>query len=87
MKSGASMTADGTIESFVFTYADFPLLQCSNPAVTTISKEDLEHVTRTINLISEDIASSVQRQNEVRLYRDNLTLCTPYGRILQRIYA
>ena len=32
------------------------------------AREDMNNVTRTINLISEDIARSVERQNEVRVY-------------------
>ena len=34
--------------------------------LVTEAREDLENVTRTIAMISEDIARSVGRQNEVR---------------------
>jgi hypothetical protein len=44
MKTGATMKADGSLELFVLTYSDFPLVECANPALETISKDDLEYV-------------------------------------------
>ena len=41
--------------------------------LVTEAREDVNNVTRTINLVSEDIARSVERQNEVSDYHQTHT--------------
>ena len=38
--------------------------------LVTEARSDLENITRAINLISEDIVRSAERQNEVRDYQE-----------------
>lgn len=43
-RTGASMSADGTLKNFVLSRDDFPGVECKDPLNQTISTEDLEYV-------------------------------------------
>ena len=67
VKSEAAEDGDGVVQSVSYN---------ESLRLVTEAREDVNNVTRTINLVSEDIARSVERQNEVSDYHQTLDRLT-----------